>query len=292
MDIIISAILQGVLWSILSLGLFVSYRILKIADMTTEGAFPLGAATCMISIHHGVNPILAMLLSFVAGALAGAITAFLITICRIPGLLSGILTMTGLISINLRVLGRPNLPILDYPTIFSNHLKENNMYGIIIIGAMIISIIVILLNYFFKTEIGQSIIATGDNPKMAVSLGISTKKMIFIGLMLSNGLIAFCGSLLTQSNGYADVNSGQGVVVIALAAIIIGEIIFKNVSFVERLICTIYGAIIYQLLLVVVLQLRIVEANDFKLVSAILIGLFLTMPQSQLKKKLKRGGND
>lgn len=280
MDIITSAISQGILWGILSLGLFISFRILNMADMTTEGSFPLGAAVVVISIVNGVNPYVAIIFAMLAGMLAGLVTGFLITVCKIPSLLAGILTMTALISINLRVMGRPNVNILDNSTVFSFLAKFNlpNNYNIIIMGFLISGAIITLMHVFFKTELGQSLIATGDNANMAVSLGISTKAMTILGLMLANGLSALAGGILAQNNGYADVNSGLGVIVIALAAIIIGEVVFGEATFLERLIYTIYGAIIYRLLLVGVLKLEILEANDFKLVSAFIIALFLTLP--------------
>ena len=278
MDLFISAISQGMLWGILSLGLFISFRVLNIADMTTEGAYPLGAAVCVICIHNGINPIVATLISIVAGMLAGLVTGFLITVCKIPSLLAGILTMTALLSVNLRIMGRPNLSLINKDTIFS----KIQFVGIILSG-----LIIIAMSLFFSTELGQSLIATGDNEKMATALGISTKTMTILGLMLANGIISLAGAILAQNNGYSDVNSGIGVIVVALAAIIIGEVIFKDVTFTTRLICVICGAIIYRLLLVGVLKLNIIGANDFKLVSALVIAIFLTLPQLKLKTKRK-----
>lgn len=285
MDIIISAISQGILWGILSLGLFISFRILNIADMTTEGSFPLGAVVCFTSIHAGINPFLATIIAILAGACAGLITGFLITQCKIPSLLAGILTMTALLSINLRIMTRPNLNILNYQTIFSPLADLPTFYDTIILGCIFVTLLIFKLSFFFKTELGQSLIATGDNPKMATAFGISINRMTIFGLMLANSLTSLSGAILAQHNGYADVNSGIGVVVIALAAIIIGEVIFTHVSLVERLICTVFGAIIYRLLLAGVLKLQIIEANDFKLVSAIIIALFLTLPQLKQSSK-------
>lgn len=280
MEIITSAISQGILWGIVSLGLFISFRILNIADMTTEGSFPLGASVAVILITQGINPLIAIICSVISGMLAGFVTGILITFCKIPSLLSGILTMTALLSINLRIMGRPNLNIQNNNTIFS-FLDSFNLvsgYSIILTGFLIIVILIFIINLFFKTELGQSLIATGDNEKMALSLGISTKTMTILGLMLSNGIVSLGGAIIAQNNGYADVNSGIGVIVIALAAIIIGEVIFTEVKFLERLVYTIFGAIIYRLLLVGVLKLQIIEPNDFKLISAFIITLFLTFP--------------
>lgn len=281
MDLVISSISQGILWGVLSLGLFISFRILNIADMTTEGSFPLGAATCVILIQQGVNPFLATLVAMIAGALAGGVTAFLMTVCKIPSLLAGILTMTSLLSINLRVMGKANITLLGQDTIFSvfSKLGLPKYFDIIIMGLVVIGILIFLMYCFFKTEFGQALIATGDNEKMARALGINTRKMTVFGLMISNALIALAGAILAQNNGYADVNSGLGTIVIALAAIIIGEVIFADESFVGRLVCILYGSIIYRLLLMLVLLLNVFQANDFKLISAALIAFCLTVPQ-------------
>ena len=284
MDLIVSAISQGILWSLLSLGLFISFRILNIADMTTEGAYPLGAAVCVSLIQAGMSPILTIFIAMLAGALAGALTSIFINICKIPSLLAGILTMTALLSVNLRVMGRPNLSLLNHKTIFDifSSVSLPPYFDSIIVGIIIVSLVIFFMHFFFNTELGQALIATGDNPKMASSLGISTKKMTLLGLMLSNSIVALTGAILSQNNGYADVNSGLGVIVVALAAIIIGEVIFGDVNFLTRLICIILGSIIYRLLLVFVLKLNIIEANDFKIISALLIALFLSVPE--LKK--------
>jgi ABC transporter, permease protein len=284
MDLIVSAISQGILWSLLSLGLFISFRILNIADMTTEGAYPLGAAVCVSLIQAGMSPILAIFIAMLAGALAGALTSIFINICKIPSLLAGILTMTALLSVNLRVMGRPNLSLLNHKTIFDifSSVSLPPYFDSIIVGIIIVSLVIFFMHFFFNTELGQALIATGDNPKMASSLGISTKKMTLLGLMLSNSIVALTGAILSQNNGYADVNSGLGVIVVALAAIIIGEVIFGDVNFLTRLVCIILGSIIYRLLLVFVLKLNIIEANDFKIISALLIALFLSVPE--LKK--------
>ena len=284
MDLIISAISQGILWSLLSLGLFISFRILNIADMTTEGAYPLGAAVCVSLIQTGMSPILAIFIAMLAGALAGDLTSIFFNICKIPSLLAGILTMTALLSVNLRVMGRQNISLLNHKTIFDifSSVSLPPYFDSIIVGIIIVSLVIFFMHFFFNTELGQALIATGDNPKMASSLGISTKKMTLLGLMLSNSIVALTGAILSQNNGYADVNSGLGVIVVALAAIIIGEVIFGDVNFLTRLICIILGSIIYRLLLVFVLKLNIIEANDFKIISALLIALFLSVPE--LKK--------
>ena len=172
MDLIISAISQGILWSLLSLGLFISFRILNIADMTTEGAYPLGAAVCVSLIQAGMSPILAIFIAMLAGALAGALTSIFINICKIPSLLAGILTMTALLSVNLRVMGRPNLSLLNHKTIFDifSSVSLPPYFDSIIVGIIIVSLVIFFMYFFFNTELGQALIATGDNPKMASSL--------------------------------------------------------------------------------------------------------------------------
>lgn len=291
MNLIVSAIAQGILWSIVSLGLFISFRILNVADMTTEGSYPLGAAVCVISIHLGLSPVLAISFSILAGMMAGAITGFFITVCKIPSLLAGILTMTALISVNLRVMKRPNLSLLNHQTMFDlqKFIVDSKYLNTIFIGVLVIAILIVLMYLFFRTELGQALIATGDNKKMAITMGINTDKMTVLGLMLANGIVALAGAILAQNNGYADINSGLGVIVIGLVAIIIGEITFGSSTFLMRLVYTVFGAIIYRLLLLVVLKINFIEANDFKMLSALLIALLLSLPTIKAKFRARKG---
>lgn len=290
MNLIVSAIAQGILWSIVSLGLFISFRILNIADMTTEGTYPLGAAVCVTLIQAEANPIIAMVISVVAGMLAGGITGFFVTVCKIPSLLAGILTMTALLSINLRIMKRPNLSLLNHKTIFDmlNLVKFSKYFNTIFVVLLIVAVLILFIYWFFSTELGHALIATDDNRKMAMSMGISTDKMTVLGLMLANGSVALAGAVLSQNNGYADVNSGLGVIVIGLVAIIIGEIILGQSTFLMRLIYTVFGAIIYRLLLVTVLKIEIISANDFKMISAFLIAILLSLPR--IKSVLRARG--
>lgn len=285
MPLIISAITQGLFWSLLSLGLFISFRILNIADMTTEGSYPLGAAFSVMLIHAGINPLISIIISIFIGMISGLFTAILITKIKIPSLLSGILTMSALFSINLHIMKRPNLSLINKSTIFEYF--KLYQFSDMFIGLIFASILIIFMYIFFQTELGLSIIATGDNEKMAKSFGISTNNMIILGLMLSNGIAALSGAVLAQYNGYADVNSGLGVIVIALVGIIIGEVVFGKASFLNRLIYTVFGSIIYRILLVIVLKFNIVSPNDFKLISAIIIAFLLYLPQI---KKYFNGG--
>lgn len=294
MSLITSTIGQGLLWGVLALGLFLTFRILNFPDMTVEGTFPFGAAICVSALVHGVNPLVATALSFLAGMLTGLTTGLLYTKGKIPVLLAGILTMTGVYSINLRILGKANVGLLNKATLlnerFLDKLPAN--FPTIVIGLIFAIIIIFLLALFLNTDLGQSFIATGDNEKMARSLGINTDNMKILGLMLSNGLIGLAGGLLAQNGGYADVNMGIGTMVIGLAAIIIGEVVYGNLSLTARLIAVVIGSIIYRLILLLVLQLGF-STNDFKLISAIILAICMMLPlfekKFHLNKLLKKG---
>ncbi|MBU3829160.1 MAG: ABC transporter permease [Candidatus Lactobacillus pullistercoris] len=294
MTLVISTIGQGLLWGILALGLYLSFRILNFPDMTVEGTFPFGAAVCVTALIHGASPLLATLFSFIAGMITGAVTGLLYTKGRIPILLAGILTMTGVYSVNLRILGKANVGLLNHATLltnaFFNKLPAN--FPTIILGLIFAIVIVVLLSLFLNTDLGQAFIATGDNEKMARSLGINTDNMKILGLMVSNGLIGLAGGLLAQNGGYADVNMGIGTMVIGLAAIIIGEVVYGNLSLTGRLVAVVIGSILYRLVLLLVLQLGF-STNDFKLISAIILAICLMLPLFQekfnVRKLLKRG---
>lgn len=294
MTLVTSTIGQGLLWGILALGLYLSFRILNFPDMTVEGTFPFGAAVCVTALIHDASPLLATLFSFIAGMITGAVTGLLYTKGRIPILLAGILTMTGVYSVNLRILGKANVGLLNHATLltnaFFNKLPAN--FPTIILGLIFAIVIVVLLSLFLNTDLGQAFIATGDNEKMARSLGINTDNMKILGLMVSNGLIGLAGGLLAQNGGYADVNMGIGTMVIGLAAIIIGEVVYGNLSLTGRLVAVVIGSILYRLVLLLVLQLGF-STNDFKLISAIILAICLMLPLFQekfnVRKLLKRG---
>ena len=294
MSLITSTIGQGLLWGILALGLFLTFRILNFPDMTVEGTFPFGAAICISALVHGVNPIIATILSFLGGMLTGLITGLLYTKGKIPVLLAGILTMTGIYSVNLRILGKANVGLLNKATLlnekFLQRLPDN--FPTIVVGLLFAIFIILLIALFLNTDLGQAFIATGDNEKMAQSLGINTDNMKILGLMLSNGLIGLAGGLLGQNGGYADVNMGIGTMVIGLAAIIIGEVVYGNLSLTARLIAVVIGSIIYRLILLLVLQLGF-STNDFKLISAIILAICMMLPLFEKKfhtrKLLKKG---
>lgn len=295
MNILISAIGQGLIWATLGFGLFLTFRILDFPDMTVEGTFPLGAATAVTLISNGVSPIIATICAALVGSLAGLVTGLLYTKGKIPILLAGILTMTAAYSVNLRIMGQANRSLLGKDSLFSYHflkiLPPN--FPVIVIGLIMIVLLTIFLALFLKTELGQSFIVTGDNPKMARSLGINTDNMTILGLMIANGLIGLGGALVSQNNGFADVNMGVGTIVVALASIIIGEVVFTDtLTLTERLITIIIGSIFYRFVLVIVLYIGF-NADDLKLVSAIILGLALMLPGIRSKLRLnaflKRG---
>ncbi|KAA8324470.1 ABC transporter permease [Leuconostoc carnosum] len=294
MSMIVSSIGQGLLWAVLGVALFLTFRILNFPDMTVEGSFPLGASTAVTMITHGINPFAATLAAFFVGTIAGLITGLLYTKGKIPILLAGILVMTASLSINLRIMGSANISLLDQKSIFSIKILQHlpKYFDSVFLGFVIIVIITAGLIFFLQTELGQAFIATGDNPNMAQSIGIQTDRMTIMGLMLSNGLIALGGAVIAQNNGYADINMGIGIIVIALASIIIGEVVFGELTLNERLIAVIIGSILYRLVLLVVLRLGF-STNDVNLISAIVLAVAMILPQLRhalkLDKVIKKG---
>ncbi|HAQ4397924.1 TPA: ABC transporter permease [Enterococcus faecium] len=287
---IVSAISQGMLWAILGLGIFMTYRILDFPDMTTEGSFPLGAAVCVTAITHGVAPIVATLLGVGAGMIAGLVTGLLYTKGKILVILAGILVMSGLNSVILFVMRTPNLSLLNHPILQDSFHRFGlpDYFDTVLLGFISLGILIAVLLFFFNTDLGQGYIATGDNETMARSLGIKTDRMKILGLTLSNGVIALSGALIAQNDGYADVNKGIGVIVIGLASIIIGEVIFQELTLAERLIAIVVGSIIYQLLILVVIKLGF-DTTYLKLFSAIILAICLMIPQLKKALNLKTG---
>ncbi|WP_413525812.1 ABC transporter permease [Latilactobacillus curvatus] len=281
MNLIISTIDQGLLWSLLSLGVFITFRILKFPDMTVEGSFPLGAALSALMLQQH-NIAFSLLVAFIGGCLAGLVTAILYNYFHVQSLLAGILTLTGLYSVNLRILGQANMAIGDQHNLYQlplfHQLTLDQRLLVINLGIMLIALL--LLAGLLYTEFGQSLIAAGDNPTMALSQGIAVKRTKTIGIVLSNGLIALAGGLVAQYNGFADVNMGIGVMVIGLSAIIIGERLPVGKHFIAKLISIILGSVVYRLILLLVLQLGF-NANDFKLFSAVILAIFIIAPQQK-----------
>ena len=277
---ILGAIAQGLLWSILSLGVFVTYRILDFSDLSTEGSYPLGAAVAATLILKGINPFVATLAAAGSGVLAGLCTGLLHTKLRIPALLSGILTMTGLYSINLRVMGKANLPLLKQSTVLT---LAADTFGVkptqaaMIVGVMAAIVVILLLWAFFSTELGMAVRATGDNPDMIRALGVNTNRMKILGLIIGNALIGLAGGLLAQYNGYADVGMGTGTIVIGLASVIIGEVLFGRTSVLRSMVSVVLGSILYRIVIAFVLDRGLVP-TDLKLLTSIVLAVCLSLP--------------
>lgn len=254
--------------------------------MTIEGSFPLGGAVAVTLMTQDVNPILATLAAILAGCLAGLMTGILYTKGKIPTLLSGILVMTSCHSIMLLIMGRANLGLLDAIKL-QNLLPFTESMNLLILGLLLVVVVITAMIYFLNTRLGQAYIATGDNKDMAKSFGIDTDKMEVLGLVLSNGIVGLSGALISQQDGYADVSKGIGVIVIGLASIIIGEVLFStNLTILERLITIAVGSIFYQFLILAVIQLGF-NTNYLKLFSALVLAVCLIIPE--LKQKILKG---
>lgn len=281
-----SGIAQGLMWAILTLGIYLTFRVLDIADLTIEGTFPLGAAVTVVLINKGMNPFLSMLICIIAGCLAGLITGILHTKFKIPAILSGILTQIALYSVNIRILGDKATVALagkSLKTIVSGilpaGLKSNTLS--IIVGVIVCAIIIWALYWFFGTELGCAVRATGSNANMARAMGISTDRMTVLCLMVSNGLVALSGSLISQFDyGSALVNMGQGTIVIGLASVIIGEVLFihKEQNFAFKMSAITLGAIIYRTIIACALTLPWMKATDLKIITALIVAIALAVP--------------
>jgi putative ABC transport system permease protein len=286
LGLVITSIEQGLVFGIMVLGVYVTFKVLDFPDLTVDGSFPLGAAVASILIFNGGNPFLALLLAAAAGMVAGYITGFLNTRGRITGLLAGILTMTALYSANLRVMGRSNVTLLNANTIFTYLESWGIPHQWVFMVAFIISTIIIkiLLDSFLKTQLGFAIRATGDNSGMARALGVNTDAMKMLGLSISNGLIALSGALVAQYQGFSDIGMGIGTVVAGLASVIIGEMVVgeKNIGFATF--SVLLGSFIYRLSIGIALRLGF-AATDLKLLTTILVIIALSTPQ--IKKLIR-----
>ncbi len=292
------ALSQGLLWAVMALGTYVSYKVLDIADLSVDGTFALGGAASATLIVMGMNPYLALLFSLLAGMVAGMATALMHTALRIPSLLAGILTMLGLYSVNIRIMGKSNTPLLGENTmirVLENVYPLDTSHYNLLIGLVFCAALIAVMYWFFGTEIGAALRATGNNPNMSRALGINTNKMIVLGLMLSNGFVALSGGLVAQSQGFADVGMGTGTIVIGLASIIIGEVVFRFLkgNFAFKLIAVVLGSVVYRIIIAVVLQLGL-NTNDLKLFSALLVAAALSIPllrERTKTHKLQKGGS-
>ena len=273
---------QGLIWGIMAIGVYLTYRILDVADLTVDGSFATGGAVAVMLILSGCNLWLAMLLAFIAGVLTGAVTGLLHTLMGIPPILSGILTQLSLYSINLKIMGKANQSVNVNRTdllVSLRWVKEFAFRNPLITVGVVLAVLIALLYWFFGTEMGCSIRATGTNPNMSRAQGINTDFNKVLGIMLSNGLVALSGAFLAQYQGFADVKMGQGAIVIGLAAVIIGEALFSKIfkNFALKLLSVAIGSVIYYVVIQAVITLGL-DANLLKLLSAAIVAIFLAVP--------------
>lgn len=307
---IFSAVESGIIYAIMALGVYLTFRILDFPDLTVDGSFVTGAAVAAVSIVSGVSPIIATVLAFIAGFVAGCFTGLLHTKGKINPLLAGILMMIALYSINLRILGKPMVPLLNEPTVFNQLTSFWQVTGIdkglnaliqaigleqlpktwatLIVMFFITAIIKIATDYFLKTEAGLALRATGNNKKMIRSFSANTDSYIIMGLGLSNGLVALAGSLIAQLNGFADAGMGIGLIIIGLASVIIGEALFGTKTIFRTTLAVILGAIIYRIVVTIALRVKFLEAGDMKLITAILVIAALVSPKIIAAQKEKK----
>ncbi|HOV18246.1 ABC transporter permease [Ottowia sp.] len=285
----------GLIFALVALGVFISFRIVNFPDMTVDGSFPLGGAVAATLLVAGWNPITATAAAFVAGALAGFTTGWLHVKLKIMQLLAGILVMIALYSINLRVMGKPNQPLLDTPTVFSAFSGEA-FPGPWVTPLVLLAITLVVkfaLDWYFASEVGLAMRATGGNARMARSLGVSTDRLSLVALALSNGIVALAGALFAQSQGGADVSMGIGTIVIGLAAVIIGETILPGRSIAIATLGCIVGAVLYRMLIALGLNSDFIglKAQDLNLVTAVLVTIALVMPASKRYLARRRGAS-
>ena len=288
------AVSQGLIWGIMAIGVYITYRILDVADLTVDGSLGTGGAVCVVLVLNGVPVGVALVAATLVGMLAGLVTGLFHTACGIPAILAGILTQLALYSVNLRIMGKSNTPILAKGTVFS---AVSNMTGLpqstvaIILGIVLAVAIVAILYWFFGTEIGSALRATGNNEYMIRALGVNTNSTKMIALVLSNALIGLSGALICQSQKYADIGMGTGAIVIGLAAIVIGEVLGRLLpggltQFSVRLASAVFGSVVYFLIRAIVLQLGM-DANDMKLLSAVIVAVALCVPVVWERYKLR-----
>ncbi len=303
------AVSQGLIWGIMAIGVYITFRILDVADLTVDGSLCTGGAMGVMLMLHGCPLPVALIAAVLVGMAAGLATGLLHTACGIPAILSGILTQLALYSINLRIMGtglgtgKANLPISvdKYHLLVSGRfVRELSLRNPLLVLAIFVVVIILILYWFFGTELGCSLRATGANPNMARAQGINTNSKKVLGLMISNGLVALAGALLAQYQGFSDINMGRGAIVIGLAAVIIGEVIFSKIfrNFALRLLACAIGAVIYYIVIQVVLRLGL-STDDLKLLTAIVVAMFLAIPfwksrvaRPKAAARLNGGGKD
>ena len=282
MEIIMSAIEQGLLFALVAMGVYITYKILDFPDLSVDGTFPLGAAISAALLVKGVNPWISLLAAIVGGAVAGAVTGFFHVKLKISNLMSGILVMIGLYSVNLRIMGKSNIPIFN-----TNYLFKENAISSVFNILVLVLIFKVIIDLFMKTKVGFLLTAVGDNEQVVSSLGVNKNSIKVLGLMISNGLVALAGALTAQHQGFADVIMGQGIVVMGLAAVIIGDSILGKLSFVKATTLSILGAIIYKLVVAIALAMKL-NPNDLKLMTAIIVAIALAANGDVFKFKKKK----
>lgn len=290
------AIEFGLIYGLVALGVFISFRVLNFPDLTVDGSFPLGGAVAAVLIVNGIDPFIATLCAVLAGCFAGLLTAWLNVRLRIMELLASILVMTALYSINLRIMGGPNIPLLNQDTVFTLLLPEGMREFIFrpIFLFFLLIFVKLALDYFFASRVGLAMRATGANPRMARAQGIATGKSILFGMAISNGLVALAGALFVQSNGGADITIGIGTIVIGLAAVILGENLLPARRIMFTTLAVIIGAVVYRLFIALALNTSFLpswmqlKAQDLSLITAVLVTLALVLPQMKAKFKSKK----
>lgn len=285
MDILINVLEQGLLFSIVAIAVYITYKILDFPDMSVDGTFPLGAAISATLLVHGANPWISIIIAAIGGAIAGAITGFLHVKLKIDNLMAGILMMIGLYSVNLRIMGKANVPLFNVQNLFKVGIP-----AVAIIAALLL-VVKLLLDVYLKTKSGFLLIAVGDNEQVVSSIGVNKDLVKILGLVISNGLAALSGALMAQYQGFSDVGMGTGTVVMGLAAVIIGSSIFERFSFIKATTLSIIGAIIYKGAIALVLQYGSVvgiTANDLKLMTAIIVVIALCSNNGIFKFKKRK----
>lgn len=279
---------QGMFFGIMGVGIYLTFRVLNYADLSVEGTFTLGAAVVCTSIIKGLDPLIGTLLAVIAGSFAGAFTGLLHTKFKITPLLSGILTMTALYSVNLRIMGKANISLLRQETLVTKLqvLGLGKDHAALVLGFLTLTVVLIIINYFLNTEIGLALRATGDNEQMIRSLGVNTDSAKVFGLTISNALVALAGAEIAQFNNFADANMGLGMLVVGLASVIIGEVLFGANALPRALISVVLGSVVYRFVIGLALILGL-PATDLRLASSLLLIMFLASPQ--IKARLKIG---